>query len=790
MKYLASVVLYVLATIAGPPVIANGADEAVTGIDLFIEACRWQGLNPAMIRTGYAEFETVVTTPSKSEKEIQEEVEERSKGLREFFATRTEEGAQADLERVMEELPKAVRARSSGRRRSRIKVLFGGNDITFGKRRFEVVNFDPAAEVWEQPLTAIRRNATKQGGDNVLWDESAFMATISNGTVGGIAEFQAFGRMQGMVSKLTTVALLGGTDTEVFEFPQQAIEAFKGELARRESEGQLSLYQLAGQAEYDGGAIARVVETRAKGEVLAQRYWIDASRGHICPLIQYYLPNGRPQTEWKSSDYFLHERSGLWFPEHHSHTEYAPGTGEVRELREYTLDKTTLQINQEVSDEEFAVQIPEGATLLDDRSGKLARYRAAGPVTLSLAKGGLDLESNPALSPIGEAVQSAPPESRGGMALILTAVSLVIIAAALLLLWRRRGKSRGLAALLCLACLLGLGCSRGEDGDRRAVEPLVIEPEVIDFGRVREADGPLELAFKVINEDTRSIEIVGARSGCGCTVAELGEANVPAHGSLSVPVTVRVRGRVGPFANRILLELAGRPDPLTVSIQGEVVRDIWCSGQPIRCSAEPSSPFVEGTFEVHTVDWPQIDFDWSVLDEDMVVEEVSRSTKEGETVIKIRFRMDVPGDRYASVRHVKLKPVDDRISPLVVPVACYRPALRGNTLASSQALTPEQISLGMVPQGENRHFRIFGAPELIESVVIASSNGIPKGLDLELETGEETDVDARRVTVRVSDTASLGLFRGQVRLLSPDDTREFLVGVSGGVCPRGAEAVP
>ena len=50
------------------PLSAKGVQETPTGIDLFIEACRWQGLDPAMIRTGYAEFEMEGTTPQKAEK--------------------------------------------------------------------------------------------------------------------------------------------------------------------------------------------------------------------------------------------------------------------------------------------------------------------------------------------------------------------------------------------------------------------------------------------------------------------------------------------------------------------------------------------------------------------------------------------------------------------------------------------------------------------------------------------------------------------------------------------------
>jgi hypothetical protein len=86
-----------------------------------------------------------------------------------------------------------------------------------------------------------------------------------------------------------------------------------------------------------------------------QRYWIDASRGYVCPLIQFYDNSGKLTEEWKSSDYFLHEKSGLWFPVQYTHTEFVAEMGEIREQRRCQLDRETLRINQPVADAEFAI---------------------------------------------------------------------------------------------------------------------------------------------------------------------------------------------------------------------------------------------------------------------------------------------------------------------------------------------------------------------------------------------------------------------------------------------------
>ncbi len=784
MRCLPRMALYLcVGVVVQMPLSTKGAEEAATGVDLFVEACRWQGLNPAMIRTGSVELELLVTTPQKSTKEIQEEVDQRSKELHEFIQMQEGEEIRSDLEGALKKLPDVVRARNTGARRSLIKVLFGGNDSTFGKRRCEVINYNPAAEGWDKPLLGLRRGLTKDGEDTALWDEGAFMATVSRTGI-LVPEFQAFGRMQGFASKVATMALLGGTDSELFEFQQSDIEAFKAGIVRMKIEGKADLYRSAGEEEYDEGAMAYVVENCLNGKVL-QRYWIDASRGYICPLIQYYDQNGKLQREWKSSDYFLHEKSGLWFPERYKYTVNQENTGELREQREYTLDRNTLQINQEVSDEEFSVQIPVNASVLDTRSGKQVHYRAAEVVTLSLAKGGLELDSLRGLV-LAEPAKPIAPRSRFSMVIIINVVMMALLGLVFFLRWWRKQRGSGLAPLLCFACLLGLGCSNAEDRESSSMHSLAIEPELIDFGRVRESNAPLELEFTAINRGDCSIEIIKVRSSCGCTVAELNKLVVPPHERISVPIKVDTRGRIGQFSNRILIDVSGQPNPIVVPIQGAIVQDIWHNGQAVRCSANDSNPTAETTFEVRTVDWPSVGFDWSALDEGISIRETSRSAKADETVIKFHLVVDVPADRYATTRQVTLKPLDERIKPLTIPVICYRPAFRRDATASSQVLRPDRISLGVIPRGEERRFRVFGDHELLKSLSVAASCEVPEGFEVELDAVDEADNSSLRVTVRVDESASTGLFGGQICLVS-SDTREFLVAVSGVVRSGGSQ---
>ena len=70
---------------------------------------------------------------------------------------------------------------------------------------------------------------------------------------------------------------------------------------------------------------------------------------------------------------------------------------------EYRIDKLSVDVNFPITDEEFAIEIPEGAKVTDDRKGKASRqYKASDNGILSLGKGGLDLEKMDWLMPLGK----------------------------------------------------------------------------------------------------------------------------------------------------------------------------------------------------------------------------------------------------------------------------------------------------------------------------------------------------------------------------------------------------
>ncbi len=196
---------------------------------------------------------------------------------------------------------------------------------------------------------------------------------------------------------------------------------------------------------------------------------------------------------------------------------------------------------------------------------------------------------------------------------------------------------RAICLLLYLVCPPWQRCAHAEGDENKVADQLVIEPKIMDFGRVNDAKGPLDLSFTIINRGDQPVEITGTRSGCGCTVAKLSQSVIPPHDHITVSVKVNILGRQGKFENHVLLDVTGRTEPVSVPLQGTVIQDLWFDGPMIQCFAAGLESSVEKTFEIHTVDWPMVQFDWKVLDKAISMQELSRSKLADETIIKFRL---------------------------------------------------------------------------------------------------------------------------------------------------------
>ena len=376
---------------------AEGVCDEQSGGELFIEACRHQGLNPIQIRSGCFEYEREIRTQPLSEREIQKRIDDHIELVRKHMAKALTDVGRRSVEQQIRDTPAFIRSHSLGIERCRVKLLFRGNDVSDGCRRQEVAQFDPVTQRWDAEPDVMLGHGVDDGTNNVVWNPDAKLAYILSTPLAS-EEIQEAGRMQGLPCRMATAALLHGTNPREFQFATEAVELFKAKIAEIERGQKVAVYRLAGEQKYDGDAFATVVESSkilAGNVQVLQRYWIDPARGYVCPLIEFYDDAGLLTERWKSSDYFLHKPSGLWFPAVHVHTRFDPKTGLFTEERTYRLNPDTLQINQPISDAEFMVQLPSKASVLDARTSTQVRYKVTEPITLSLAKGGLDLASMP-----------------------------------------------------------------------------------------------------------------------------------------------------------------------------------------------------------------------------------------------------------------------------------------------------------------------------------------------------------------------------------------------------------
>ena len=244
---------------------------------------------------------------------------------------------------------------------------------------------------WIADTEVIEANvvSNKSESEGAVWFPQERSASVNN-TQSYMETLLNFGRLQGAAVPFMHILLFRDTDIEKYEFSEKNIGKFKEEREKQLRTGQYKVLVTVGTVSYDGDAKAFIVESSNEGKVL-ERYWIDVTRGFVCPLVQYYDINGKLLSEYKSENYFLHERSGLWFPQ--LYKEMTTNSDGKQEFKEFRIDKSSLDVNFPIADEEFLVEITEGATVTDGRKGKGSKqYKAMNNGVLSLGKGGLDLE--------------------------------------------------------------------------------------------------------------------------------------------------------------------------------------------------------------------------------------------------------------------------------------------------------------------------------------------------------------------------------------------------------------
>lgn len=351
----------------------------VSGVDVFIKACQHRGANATIISSGHIEFDEKEKDASYAIQRIYSEKE-----LGEMLAA-----FDGDVKRrnaSIQEMNEKRKKRADHGSETRGNILFRRKSAT--ESYCKLILSRPNSEVSREfVFRGLQKYLAASLKDSVFWAFDQREITINDSMPFAEPKVYQWGRIQGFYADAATVALLGNSNHDNHVFPEKEIEQFK-KIAGQNPEA----FILVGEESYDKDAIAKVIEVKVKGRLL-QRYWIDPSRGHVCPLVQIYNDkNGKILEEYKAMDYFLHEKSGLWFPKSYSYCSYNHNDGSVMIKKDFLIDTETFVLNQKISDNEFSLDVPENYYVSDERKKNKILYEAISNCSISLAKGGLDIE--------------------------------------------------------------------------------------------------------------------------------------------------------------------------------------------------------------------------------------------------------------------------------------------------------------------------------------------------------------------------------------------------------------
>jgi len=180
-----------------------------------------------------------------------------------------------------------------------------------------------------------------------------------------------------------------------------------------------------------------ILESAVEG-VVTQRYSIVPSLGYICPKIEIIdITTGNLVEMYEAKDFVKHTPSGLYYPTSYTELHYNV-SNKAMVQKDFKINKETLFLNEKMSPQDFALDIPEGYSVLDRRDGKEVEYIATASGVLSLDKDGLNLKKKSWLRRVDSSSQ-VPTEYKS---LLLRVIFLVV--GVILVAWglsrRRRNK--------------------------------------------------------------------------------------------------------------------------------------------------------------------------------------------------------------------------------------------------------------------------------------------------------------------------------------------------------------
>ncbi|GHT24120.1 hypothetical protein FACS189419_08860 [Planctomycetales bacterium] len=685
-------------------------DEMPDGLSLYVGALKNRGNNYEIFHSLRLKFELEQIIPKKSPEEIKAFAEELSAEVKEGLRHDPVRAAHSgNVERIIaslneqlnKPLPKQmfrVLLRTEPRQRRILSILINEQN--------------PNDKSWEQKVNVIEESISAKQTTSAIYFQQQQLVDVSS-TSSAFDVYLNMGRLQGEDIGWVEFFLRQDANSSKYEFSEELIDKIRKELDKRQSAGKETL-KVTGTVWYDENinkSLAYVLESEKNG-IVVERYWIDVSRGYICPLIQFYDAKGILNKEYRASEYFLDEKSGLWFP--HLYIENISGEkNDTWDCKKFHIDSDATKINEPINDGEFAIDVLDGVTVQDKRKKSTVSYKSKGKGTLSLVSGGLDLDKMDWLQKEEDSVP-LPQNTRGNLVqVILCIAGIVLIIIAFLI---KRGKH---LPLILLPLLLFMGCNAQPDIPQGKVS---VEPAVLDFGQKRPADSPVQVEFKLHNNTDKPLTITDISSGCGCTAMEYPKEPIAPKATVAVPVKINLLGRFGDFTNKIKVK-TDADETYEVDVKGKIVNDLWITESSLRCTSEGGQP-AKGLLEVHTVDYHDVKFDFTGIDKRLTVKELERNTKDGETVIKFDVAVDAKDDKDISLT---LTSADSKIAPLTVPVYCYSD--KAPTLAP--VLQTKTLALGTVT-GDRHEVSVYGDTDLIAVIKQAEFIGSPEGVAVEI----------------------------------------------------------
>ncbi|GHT16816.1 hypothetical protein FACS1894189_1470 [Planctomycetales bacterium] len=726
----------------------------ISGADVFIKACELTGTNPTLITSGRIDFS--------------EKVFESRWGVPEEYSQQETDRMLNDVyEGNRERMEKSLRLHEEDHRRwfeqgrhfkrNKIFLRKGTEDTLYRV----VSSLLEANGEYEINYRGLQKKNGASSFEHVSWMFDSSL-TVGNTEVTKTEAYK-WGRIQGWYADISVISLLGKSDPDRHKFPAADIAQFK-----RVAAFNPEAFILTGEAKYDNNAVAKIIDVKVKGNLL-QRYWIDPSCGYICPLVQIY--NDKTWNlieEYKSSDYFLDERSGLWFPERYIRRTCNPQDGKDWTRKEYTVNRESFALNVPISENEFAFDIPEGVYVGDTRGKTQKNYRAVDKGVLSLAKGGLDLDNKDWLVPMGESAinRAAPNPSRSIAPTIVTSIGIIFILLGVYRWWKRR-------PLLIFLCLLPLVNGCGKSPVDVTKNPVTITPAVLDFGQARYADSPIKIPFTVTNNSKEPISIEKIYSGCGCTVTEIDKTPILPGTFREGQVKVDIHGRKGDFANRLFIAFQ-EGTRVEADITGKIVNDIWFPGQSLRQTAKVGQENVSVTFTLHTIDHTDVVLKLKDADDAYTLKEEYRHKEGEETFIAYTLDVAVRNEDFISTL-LTLEDEKSVVAPVTIPFYCYREKEN-----AAPGISTARIGLGSLPRNAKKEVKIFGDCDVLSVIREATLRNVPEGVGIELTKNENEQTDFLTVVIFIGEHISLGSFEGSVSLKTLGN-REYLVPLDGEV---------